>query len=86
MPYYADTPKNQKQLKYWFKQLEQDKIKSTDLNSDYYCVHTIIPEYVVNTHARLYFEDLASAEKYLEVMRDKGVFAKLELSKQKEPL
>lgn len=85
MPYYADTPKNQKQLKYWFKQLEQDKIKSADLNNDYYCVHTVRPEYVVNTHSRLYFKDLASVEKYLEVMRDKGFFAKLELPKQKEP-
>jgi hypothetical protein len=79
MPYYAGTPKNQEQIKYWFKQLKQDKAKSADLNSAYYCVHTVKPEYVVNTHARLYFEDLTSAEKYLEVMCDKEVYATLEL-------
>ena len=78
MPYYAAKPSNQDRIKYWFNQLKVDKVTLEDSNKLYYCVLTIIPSYVVNTHGRLYFEDLASAEKYLEVMQDKGVYARLE--------
>lgn len=72
MPYYKDTPKNQDQLKYWMKR------KTVDLGVWNYCVHTIRPEYVVNTHARLYFEDLEATMDYFNKMIDKGIYAVIE--------
>lgn len=54
------------------------KCNTGDLSAWNYCVHTIIPEYVVNTHARLYFEDLKAATDYFNKMRSKGVYVVME--------
>jgi hypothetical protein len=54
------------------------KCNTGDLSTWSYCVHTIIPEYVVNTHARLYFKDLEAATDYFNKMIEKGIYAVIE--------